>query len=143
MFDEDRDDPQQSHADGEVGFLHRRRGRGAAPAALTELDVGREQLDDQRTHALLQQETELLMLHTETRREHKVRERSDGRQRGASRFRNVCFHGDVWGLPAGTLRESHLKLTPAAPGRTSGSSRSFLLTSRGRRRSPADTDPAE
>ncbi len=55
----------------------------------------------------------------------------------------VCFHRDVWGLPAGKLQESHLKLIPAAPGRTSGSSRSFLLTSRGRRRSPADTNPAQ
>ncbi len=152
MFDEDRDDPQQSHADREIRFLHGRRRRGAAAAALTELDVGREQLDDQRTHALLQQETELLMLHTETRREHKVRERSEGRQLGTSHFllfichpsfRNVCFHRDVWGLPAGKLQESHLKLIPAAPGRTSGSSRSFPLTSRGRRRSPADTNPAE
>ncbi len=80
MFDEDRDDPQQSHADGEIRFLHGCRRRGTAAAALTELDVRREQLDDQRTHALLQQETELLMLHTETRREHKVRERSEGRQ---------------------------------------------------------------
>lgn len=63
VFDEDRDDPQQSHADGEVRFLHGRRRRRAGTAALTELDVGREQLDDQRTHTLLQQETELLMLH--------------------------------------------------------------------------------
>lgn len=63
VFDENRDDPQQSHADGEIRLLHGRRRRRAGTAALPELDVGREQLDDQRTHALLQQETELLMLH--------------------------------------------------------------------------------
>ncbi len=80
-----------------------------------------------------------------TQREHKVRERSKGRQIFPLVYLPsvVCFHRDVWGLPAGKLQESHLKLIPAAPGRTSGSSRSFLLTSRGRRRSPADTNPAQ
>lgn len=61
MFDEDRHHSQQPHADGEVGFLHRCR-RGRAAAALTELDVGGEELDDEWTHPLLQQETELLVL---------------------------------------------------------------------------------
>lgn len=77
VFDENRDDPQQSHADGEIRLLHGRRRRRAGTAALPELDVGREQLDDQRTNALLQQETELLMLH---------RERSEGQQLGTSHF---------------------------------------------------------
>lgn len=63
MFDEDGDDAQQPHADGEVGLLHGRwRGRTASAAALPELDVGREELNDQRAHALLQQEAELLVL---------------------------------------------------------------------------------
>lgn len=64
VFDENRDHPQESHTDGEIGFLHggRRRCAAAAAAALTELDVRREELDDQRTDAFLQQETELLVL---------------------------------------------------------------------------------
>ena len=62
MFDEHRYHSEQPHADGEVGCFYRGWGGGAA-GALTELDVGGEQLDDQRTHTLLQQEAELLVLH--------------------------------------------------------------------------------
>ena len=61
VLDEDRDHAQQPHADGEVGLLHGGRCGRAAPAtasaaaaaALTELDVGGEQLDDQGADALL------------------------------------------------------------------------------------------
>ena len=60
VLDEHGHHPEQPHADGEVGLLHRGRGRPAGP--LTELDVGGEQLDDQGTHPLLQQEAELLVL---------------------------------------------------------------------------------
>lgn len=61
MLDEDRDDAQQPHADRKVRFLHRCR-RGSAAAALSELDVRGEELDDKRTDPFLQQEAELLVL---------------------------------------------------------------------------------
>lgn len=67
VLDEDGDHTQQPHADGEVGLLHGR-GRGGAAAALPELDVGGEELDDQGADALLQQEAELLMLGRRGRR---------------------------------------------------------------------------
>lgn len=53
MLDEDRDDTQQPHADGKVRFLHRCR-RGSAAAALPELDVRGEELDDKGTDPFLQ-----------------------------------------------------------------------------------------
>lgn len=62
VFDENRDHPQESHTDGEIGFLYGGRRRRAAAAALTEFDIRREELDDQRTDTFLQQETELLVL---------------------------------------------------------------------------------
>lgn len=61
MFDEDWDNTQQSHADGEVRFLHRSWWWGAA-AALTKLNVGWEEFDHERADSFLQQEAELLVL---------------------------------------------------------------------------------
>ena len=67
MLNENTDDPQQTHDNGKVRFLTQTPSlaghRGCYPRAV--LHTGGEQLDDDGTDRLLQDETELWVLKTE------------------------------------------------------------------------------
>lgn len=133
MLDEDWDNTQQPHADGEVGFLHRSWWWGAA-AALTKLNVGGEEFNDERTDPFLQQEAELLVLCS----------------RQSNRDRCSCHPATKLHLFTCTrmnilveiLQENHWEQILAVLNQTSVSSLSFPPTSKEHLHLPAGTNPA-